>query len=300
MAVGAARNLATRVAAGTVSPVDVTVAALARIDELDGELCAFTKVDRGGAMAAALRVAERVSEGERLPMAGVPVALKGRQSLGAPWARRLRDAGAVVIGWTSGMVPVSVDDVRLFVEVASGRDDPRLPPLPLRAAADRLADEGVIEWVDAPVSLEPLWDAWDALHDLEGALADGKPLPDGFRTPLPEAIAGRARQDARLAEVFTTVDVILTPTSAGVAHLIADPDPPVRLVELTAWVNVAGSPAISLPAGLTRGGLPVGLQIVAPNHEDASCLAIAVAWEASRAAAEAPEPIQRTGSGGGR
>ena len=389
MAVGEACRIAADVNACAISPTDVAVAALARIDELDERLCAFTNVDRAGALAAAGRVGERVRAGARLPMAGVPIALKGRQSLGAPWAQRLRDAGAVVVGWTSvpptsghqtwgvtergptrnpwdlertpggssagaavavatGMVPVavgadgggsirvpaawcgvvgfkptsgsiarrrdgvglmalgpiarSVDDVRLFMEVASGRTESRLPQLPLRAAwssdvghvdidadvaaiaraaADRLADDGVLEWVEAPVRLGPIWGAWGVLHDLEGALADGKPLPSEFEIPLPDAIDQRALQDRRLAQVFADVDVIVTPTSAGIAHRIDDSNPPERLVELTAWVNVAGCPAISVPAGMTSDGLPVGLQVVAPTHQDASCLAVAAAWEAA-------------------
>lgn len=410
MAFGDARRIAADVNALAVSPTDVAVGALARIEELDEKLCAFIRVDSVGALAAADRVAERVRAGATLPMAGVPIALKGRQSLGAPWAQRLLDAGAVVVGWTSvpptsghqtwgvtergptrnpwdlertpggssagaavavatAMVPVavgadgggsirvpaawcgvigfkptsgsiarrrdgvglmalgpiarSVDDVRLFVDVASGRTESRLPRLPLRAAwssdvghvdvdadvaaiaraaADRLADQGVIEWVESRVRLESAWGAWGVLHDLEGALADGKPLPSEFEIPLSDAIAQRARQDQALAEVFANVDVIVTPTSAGVAHRIDDPNPPERLVELTAWVNVAACPAISLPAGMTSGGMPVGVQIVAPAHHDASCLAIAAAWEAACGAVAPVDFHHRTPStlAGGR
>jgi Asp-tRNA(Asn)/Glu-tRNA(Gln) amidotransferase A subunit family amidase len=407
MAVGAACRTAADVNAHAISPMDVVDAALARIDELDERLCAFIRVDRVGAMAAADRVGRRVLEGASLPMAGVPIALKGRQSLGAPWAQRLRAAGAVVVGWTSvppasghqtwgltergptrnpwdlqrtpggssagaavavatGMVPVavgadgggsirvpaawcgvigfkptsgsiarrrdgvglmalgpiarSIDDVRLFLEVATGRTDSRLPRLPLRAAwssdvgyvdvdrdvaalaraaADRLAAAGVIEWTETPVRLEPMWGAWRVLHDLDGALADGKPLPDEFEIPLPEAIDQRARLDRTLAAVFADVDVIVTPTSAGVAHQIVDSNPPERLVELTAWVNIAGCPAISLPAGMTSGGLPVGVQIVAPRHDDASCLAVATAWEAAGGVVSPIDVHHRTPSAAG-
>jgi Asp-tRNA(Asn)/Glu-tRNA(Gln) amidotransferase A subunit family amidase len=41
--------------------------------------------------------------------------------------------------------------------------------------------------------------------------------------------------------------------------------------------NVTGQPAISLPLGVSRGGLPIGVQLVAPLGEDARLLALA-AW----------------------
>jgi aspartyl-tRNA(Asn)/glutamyl-tRNA(Gln) amidotransferase subunit A len=50
--------------------------ALARIAALDGEINAFTAVDRADATARATQVDARIAAGERLPLAGVPVAIK--------------------------------------------------------------------------------------------------------------------------------------------------------------------------------------------------------------------------------
>jgi amidase len=44
-------------------------------------------------------------------------------------------------------------------------------------------------------------------------------------------------------------------------------------------VTVTGCPAISLPAGRTRSGLPVGIQVVAPHGADRRLLEIAAAFE---------------------
>jgi aspartyl-tRNA(Asn)/glutamyl-tRNA(Gln) amidotransferase subunit A len=41
-------------------------------------------------------------------------------------------------------------------------------------------------------------------------------------------------------------------------------------------------PAASIPCGLTRGGLPIGLQIVGRLHEDARVLRAARAFEATQ------------------
>jgi aspartyl-tRNA(Asn)/glutamyl-tRNA(Gln) amidotransferase subunit A len=48
---------------------------------------------------------------------------------------------------------------------------------------------------------------------------------------------------------------------------------------LTYAITMAGLPAISVPAGFTAAGLPVGMQIVGGRHEDALVLRAAAAFE---------------------
>jgi aspartyl-tRNA(Asn)/glutamyl-tRNA(Gln) amidotransferase subunit A len=45
---------------------------------------------------------------------------------------------------------------------------------------------------------------------------------------------------------------------------------------------VTGWPAATVPCGFTDRGLPLGLQIVTPWHEDRRCLALAAAFEEVR------------------
>ena len=47
------------------------------------------------------------------------------------------------------------------------------------------------------------------------------------------------------------------------------------------FITVTGCPAISVPAGTTTGGLPVGVQIVAPHGADRRLLEVAAAFEAA-------------------
>jgi len=44
-------------------------------------------------------------------------------------------------------------------------------------------------------------------------------------------------------------------------------------------VNVWGLPAISVPCGFTKGGLPIGLQIIGPWGDEARVLRVAHAYE---------------------
>ncbi|MFD5718099.1 MULTISPECIES: amidase family protein [unclassified Streptomyces] len=58
-----------------------------------------------------------------------------------------------------------------------------------------------------------------------------------------------------------------------------------RTVPDTAWTgftspqNLTGQPAISVPAGFTRDGLPVGLQITGRHLADGQVLCVAAAFE---------------------
>jgi amidase len=48
------------------------------------------------------------------------------------------------------------------------------------------------------------------------------------------------------------------------------------------FITVTGCPAISVPAGATPSGLPVGVQIVAPHGAERRLLEVASAFEAAR------------------
>jgi Asp-tRNA(Asn)/Glu-tRNA(Gln) amidotransferase A subunit family amidase len=94
-------------------------------------------------------------------------------------------------------------------------------------------------------------------------------------------------QRRSILDIFSEVDLLVTPTTPIPAPAIADlkKDPAaLRPAELTLLrntrpFNVWGLPAISLLCGFTKGGLPVGLQIAgAPWREDL-VLRLASAYE---------------------
>jgi Asp-tRNA(Asn)/Glu-tRNA(Gln) amidotransferase A subunit family amidase len=92
---------------------------------------------------------------------------------------------------------------------------------------------------------------------------------------------------AEIAESFREIDVVVTPTTPVPAPRISDlmGDPallrPAELLLLrnTRPVNVWGLPAISVPCGCTSAGLPIGLQIIGRNREEARVLRVAYAYE---------------------
>ncbi|HET9052494.1 MAG TPA: Asp-tRNA(Asn)/Glu-tRNA(Gln) amidotransferase subunit GatA [Candidatus Dormibacteraeota bacterium] len=84
-------------------------------------------------------------------------------------------------------------------------------------------------------------------------------------------------------EVFARVDAIVSPTSPTPAFVMGERDDPLSMYlcdALTIPVNLAGLPGISVPCGFA-GGLPVGLQVIAPHRGDARALRIAHAYERS-------------------
>ncbi|MGF1646657.1 MAG: amidase [Kineosporiaceae bacterium] len=94
-------GLARLVSARRVSAVEVASAALREIEELDGHLRAFVEVWAERALAMAADVDRRIADGEALPLAGVPLALKASEGLDSDQAHRLLSAGCVPLGTTA-------------------------------------------------------------------------------------------------------------------------------------------------------------------------------------------------------
>jgi aspartyl-tRNA(Asn)/glutamyl-tRNA(Gln) amidotransferase subunit A len=69
-------RLAPLLARREVSPVEVTAALLARINDRNGELNAYLTVDEAGALEQAREAEARLGRGEGSPLTGIPLALK--------------------------------------------------------------------------------------------------------------------------------------------------------------------------------------------------------------------------------
>jgi aspartyl-tRNA(Asn)/glutamyl-tRNA(Gln) amidotransferase subunit A len=212
----------------------------------------------------------------------------GTDWLGTVGARRLDGVRA---GWTPDWGRVPVDpEVRRIAETA----------------ARRLGDAGLTVHDASPAFPDPsaafnvLFPALVAAR-LAGYLPEWRSRMDpglvryieiGQRPSGVDFVqAGNVRRTLNDAfrEFFSRYDVLLTPT------LAAPPLPlgqhtyeeiggkvvgPLGWLAFTFPINMIGYPAITVPAGWTAAGLPVGLQIVGPRFADAAVLRVAAAFEA--------------------
>lgn len=87
------------------------------------------------------------------------------------------------------------------------------------------------------------------------------------------------------AQVFKECDCIVTPTSPTPAFRIGEKTQNPLAMYLsdiyTISVNLAGIPAISVPCGLSKAGLPIGLQIITKAFDEEMLLRVAHAYEQS-------------------
>jgi aspartyl-tRNA(Asn)/glutamyl-tRNA(Gln) amidotransferase subunit A len=103
-----------------------------------------------------------------------------------------------------------------------------------------------------------------------------------FATPPPSADAVRAarlalaRFQADVDAAFAGVDVIATPAVPVTAPAIDGPIDAGLILRNTWPFNAARVPALTLPCGTDRLGLPVGLQLAARRGADEELLAVAV------------------------
>jgi len=95
----------------------------------------------------------------------------------------------------------------------------------------------------------------------------------------------------RVRTFMTTRDLLVLPTVAVLPFPVEQPWPkqidgkPVEnyfhWFSLTYGITLTGLPAISVPCGFTRSGLPVGIQIVGRRRQEAAVLRAAAALEAA-------------------
>jgi aspartyl-tRNA(Asn)/glutamyl-tRNA(Gln) amidotransferase subunit A len=101
----------------------------------------------------------------------------------------------------------------------------------------------------------------------------------------------RVEMNEAMADLFEKTDIVLCATSPMEPFGAEGPMPynvgevsvsPYNAGALTIPANLSGYPAISIPAGLSESGLPIGLQAYARRHEDALLLDLAEVMEQAR------------------
>lgn len=136
--------------------------------------------------------------------------------------------------------------------------------------ANRLAAQG--DWASVAPRLDPA---------LRAAAEAAHTLTDADRA---DAQRHRALVRREVAAIFDRVDLLASPAMPLAAPPVAVDVPAghegrsaVDWSYFTYPFNVSGHPALSMPAGMSAGGLPIGLQLVAPALGEAVLLRAAAA-----------------------
>ncbi len=155
-----------------------------------------------------------------------------------------------------------------------------------------------------PVSLENCYLKWarlvinDVIGHLEdiGAWPDKKDLLSNTPRHYIEKFSATTRRDCsesrdalirlerQVADLFQKVDILITPGMATLPHQADALEPETLLghditgqgaTAFGAMANICGNPAISIPVGISKSGVPIGIQIMAKRHREDILLRIA-------------------------
>ncbi len=231
-------------------------------------LQAIAGFDPGDAHSLYGDVPDFAADARRTRVAGLRLGRPGAffDDLDPEVASAIDSALALLARLTAGIAPVTL---------------PPVPSLPLMFV-ESASYYGPLLGDGQPGSLlEKVSPAVRALVQTGGRISAVK-YADG-RTAL-----ALVRNQAR--EVFRDVDLLVTPTTPDLPTTIAaarvpsNEHGPPRSARNTTPFNVYGLPTISLPCGVSREGLPIGLQISGPPGGEARVLALAGAFERETAA----------------
>jgi aspartyl-tRNA(Asn)/glutamyl-tRNA(Gln) amidotransferase subunit A len=106
-----------------------------------------------------------------------------------------------------------------------------------------------------------------------------------------DAVMVRKAVTNKMWRFMMRYDLLLTPTLAvppfqlhvqGPEKIDGHIVPPFKWLAFTFPFNLTGQPAATVPAGFSKDGLPIGLQIVGRHLDDPTVLRAATAFEAAR------------------
>jgi aspartyl-tRNA(Asn)/glutamyl-tRNA(Gln) amidotransferase subunit A len=94
------------------------------------------------------------------------------------------------------------------------------------------------------------------------------------------ALSDRVALQSRVSDIFDSVDVLITPTQpVGPLRFGAGSDELERVRRFLLPTSYLGLPSVSVPCGKSDEGLPMGLQVIANYHDEATMLRVARAVE---------------------
>ena len=183
-----------------------------------------------------------------------------------------------VAGLRIGVVVLDAEPRLSIDDAVSGTLGDALRRLEASGAALRPVRIAALERYSAVVTLIAAAEAYDvhrrrlaATPGVYDPLTRDRLLSGAFvgASDLARAHDEKRKLTAMQAELMSDLDALIMPTSATVAPRLGAYDSHGGHPSLTRPWNVTGAPALSICAGFSPDGLPVGLQIVAkPLHDD--------------------------------
>ncbi len=224
-----------------------------------------------------------------------------------------------VEGWEAGLGTHDLTGLRVAVDPTMGGTviHPEVEATVVDMA-DAVIKAAGLKKIDVHIEFPqpgPVWamaglpGAMNLLHEFLPDRADE--LTDDLRMGLGFADMYRVEHAARLehfrvkmnesmADLFEQVDMVICATNPYEAFKAEGPVPskigdelvnPFDTGRLTIPANMTGHPAVSIPAGLSGNGLPIGMQVYGRRHEEALLLDLAQIAERER-----PWPLVATGA----
>lgn len=187
---------------------------------------------------------------------GLPVEPETRAAIEAA-ARRFQAAGAIVEPVAPFCTRAMADGMDRFWRMRSWLDWSALPPQRQQKVLPY-----IVQWIARGASLTGT-EVFTGYSQM-GVLRDA-------------AVAAMAPFDALLSPVSPVARF-----PAEWASPIDDPEHPFEHIAFTLPFNMSEQPAISVDAGRTAAGAPIGLQIAGHRHADLRVLQLARAWERLR------------------
>jgi aspartyl-tRNA(Asn)/glutamyl-tRNA(Gln) amidotransferase subunit A len=172
-----------------------------------------------------------------------------------------------------------MEAIALLATITRGTKQMTLPPL---GNAVHLEPE-ILAWHEQYFKTQPDKYSAPVRRSLAVATATNARAEDYIR-----AVWALQELRRRVDQSFSEVDLVVLPTTRVVAPPIgellqrdANPKPGDSLKDYPSCIffNVYGLPAISLPCGFSKRGLPIGLTIAGPHFSESRILALANAYE---------------------
>jgi len=215
-----------------------------------------------------------------------------------------------VEGWEAGLGSHDVGGLRVVVDPRLGRAvvHPEVEAI-VTEAAEGLIKAAGLRQVEVPIVFPdagPIWGlanlpaalatfhkVWpERADELTDELRMGLSFIDLFRAEHAAQLESfRVRLNEAMADLFEQVDLVMCASNPYEAFNAEGPIPhkigdtlvsPFDTGALTIPGNLTGHPALSIPAGTTGAGLPVGLQVYAPRHREALLLDLGLVAERER------------------